>query len=115
MNQIISQNWPYAAKAAIQHEYDTDHLNIWITFSLAMYRLTKPLDTAWILYVDNIEKPIFSSAWQDCFTMLLIANDISNEPARVMLKFEGPDELLKTTWHKQWESWARILSQNITT
>lgn len=34
--------WPYAAKALIQHEYDIDHLNIWLTFRFAMDQTVIP-------------------------------------------------------------------------
>ena len=83
--------WPYAAKAIIQHEFDTDHLNVWLTFSLPM-RLSsnplatpevydyKPTDDKWIVTVDGVVKAVVSSAWQDFFTMLLTVGGVSTPP-----------------------------------
>ena len=107
--------WPYTAKAVIEHEFDTDHLNIWITFRFAMDILFKPLDTKWLVEVDNILMPVSSSVWTDSWTMLLNIPDIVSLPDRVLVEYDGPDVLLRTTWHKQWEPWGQILSLDITT
>lgn len=113
--------WPYAAKAVIQHEFDTDHLNIWITFRFPMdERVTPPLGV-WVVTVDDVEMPVSASAWQDSWTLLLTVPDIASEPDRVTVEYEGPDENLRTNWRlhalqegynygKQWEPWGPILS-----
>ena len=107
--------WPYAAKAVIQHEWDTDHLNIWITFANKMNQLHKPLLTTWICYVDTVEMPVTVSTWQDAWTLLLTVPDIASLPARVLVAFDGPDINLYTTTLKQWEPWGPILSLDLTT
>ena len=106
---------PYAAKADIEHEFDTDHLNIWLTFRNPMNIKVKPLNTLWTVYVDNIIQAATDSAWQDTFTLLLTVPDIASKPARVLVKYTGPDIDLQTTWHKQWEPWGAIYSKDVTT
>ena len=44
--------------------------------------------------------------------MLLTVDAIGSIPDRVTLEYDGPDENLKTTWAKQWEPWAKILSSD---
>jgi len=107
--------WPYAALAVIQHEYDLDHLNVWLRFSQAMDILAKPGNATWIVKVDGVEKSVTDSAWQDEVTMLLTVPDVEVLPDRVLVKYEGPFYALRTTYHKQWEPWGPILSQDITT
>jgi len=107
--------WPYAAKAVIQHEFDTDHLNIWLTFRFAMDQLVKPPDGLWIVKVDGVEKAVSASAWQDAYTLLLTVPDVLALPDRVLVEYTGPNENLRITWHKQWELWGPILSLDITT
>ncbi|MBA7486279.1 hypothetical protein ES707_21835 [subsurface metagenome] len=116
--------WPYAAKAIIQHEFDVDHLNVWITFRFAMETSRdplaepvvhdkKPADELWLLEADDVAKPISASAWQDAWTLLLTVPDIGANPDRVLLKYDGPDEDLRISWKKQWEPWGPILSLDI--
>lgn len=101
---------PYAAKAIIQHEFDTDHLNIWIEFRHPMDITVKPADTVWIVELDDVPTAITSSTWLDQFTMLLLINSVGALPDRVTVQYDGPDPLLITTWDKQWEPWAAISS-----
>lgn len=103
---------PYAAKAIIEHEFDTDHLNIWITFRFPMDQTTKPANNLWLCEVDDVAKVVNASAWQDEFTMLLTVNAIASIPTRVTVEYDGPDVTLKTTWEKQWEPWGPILSSD---
>ncbi|MBA7703359.1 hypothetical protein ES703_112144 [subsurface metagenome] len=107
--------WPYAAKAIIQHEFAIDLLNLWVTFRHSMRQAQKPGNDLWICTVDAIEEPIFSSAWQDPWTLLLVIRGIEALPDRVLLAYHGPTPLLRTTWHKQWEPWGPILSLDVTT
>ena len=101
---------PYAAKAIIQHEFDTDHLNIYIEFRHPMDISVKPADTLWIVDVDGTPTAITSSAWLDQFTMSLLINSVGSNPDRVTVQYDGPDPLLITAWDKQWEPWAAIVS-----
>lgn len=118
--------WPYASKALIQHEWDTDHLNIWLTFPLPMNQNVKPANSKWTAICDTVDKPIASSTWQDAYTLLLTVTGIVSDPARVLLKYDGPGpetyqpddparETLEISYHKQWEPWGPILSLDITT
>jgi hypothetical protein len=118
--------WAYAAKAIIEHEFDTDHLNVWLTFQYPMNQTVKPADSKWIVKVDGVEKLISSSAWQDAYTLLLTIPDIASLPDRVLVEYAGPGpttwapddplrETLEISWQKQWEPWGPILSLDITT
>lgn len=101
---------PYAAKAIVEHEFDTDHLNIFVTFRFAMDETVKPADELWLVEVDAGEKPVSASAWQDAWTLLLTVPNIAVLPDRVTLEYDGPSENLKITWDKQWEPWGPIVS-----
>lgn len=101
---------PYAAKALIQHEFDTDHLNIWIEFKHPMDQDYKPLDTVWIVKLDDVETAITSSTWIDEYTLLLTIDEVAADPGRVTVQYDGPDPLLTTTWGKQWSPWGAIAS-----
>ncbi|MBA7704318.1 hypothetical protein ES703_113123 [subsurface metagenome] len=104
---------PYASKAIIEHEFDTDHLNIFITFRFPMDQTVKPAHDLWICEVDAIPKAITVSAWQDPFTLLLTVPNVVVLPDRVTLEYDGPDENLRITWDKQWEPWGPIVSIEI--
>jgi len=101
---------PYAVKAVIQHEFDTDHLNIFVTFRFAMNQTVKPPDNLWLCEVDDVPKAITVSAWQDAWTLLLTVPDVVVLPERVTLEYDGPHPDLKITWDKQWEYWGPIVS-----
>jgi len=105
--------WPYAAKAIIWHEFDTDHLNVWVTFRFAMDVSVKPDNEVWLIELDDVPKPVTASAWQDTWTLLLTVPDVGENPARVLLEYDGPDENLRISWQKQWEPWGPILSLDI--
>lgn len=101
---------PYAAKAIIEHEFDTDHLNIFVTFRFAMDQTIKPPVDLWLCKVDDIAKNVTASAWQDAWTLLLTVPEIPVLPDRVTLEYDGPDPNLQITWDKQWEPWGPIVS-----
>lgn len=104
---------PYAAKAIVEHEFDTDHLNIFVTFRFSMNQAFKPANDKWLCEVDDVEKAVTASAWLDAWTLLLTVADIVVLPERVTLEYDGPLESLKTTWDKQWEPWGAIVSIEI--
>lgn len=108
-----SLGWPYASKVIIQHEFDVDHLNIWITFRFDMNTLLTPPLNHWTAFVDDLEKPINASAWQDAWTLLLTVPDIGGLPARVLLEYAGPDIGLTIRWQKQWEPFGPLLSTEL--
>ncbi|GAH21176.1 unnamed protein product, partial [marine sediment metagenome] len=73
---------PYAAKAKVEHEFDVDHLNVYVTFRFAMETTSDPLaeevehdvkppNAKWLVEADDILKPVTASAWQDAWTLLL--------------------------------------------
>lgn len=107
--------WPYAAKAIIQHEFDTDHLNIWVTFRFKMDQDVKPPNNYWNCIADDLNKDITVSAWQDAFTLLLTVPDIDALPDRVLLEYTKVHPDLRIVWNKQWEPWGPILSLDVTT
>ena len=112
---------PYAAKAIVQHEFDVDHLNIWLTFRHPMRRSPIPQASPpvydwmpslglWLLECDSVPLNIVASEWLDEFTLLLTSDVIGASPNKVTLEYDGPDEHLCTTWGKQWEPWGPITS-----
>ncbi len=101
---------PYAVKAIIEHTFDTDHLDIWITFRFSMETANKPANAKWICEVNDIVKAVTASAWQDQWTILLTVDAIASIPDKVTIEYDGPSPLLTTTWGKQWEPWGPILS-----
>lgn len=104
---------PYAAKAIVEHEFDVDHLNVYITFRFSMDITMKPPHGLWLCKVDDVLKAVTVSAWQDSWTILLTVPDVVVYPNRVTLEYDGPDENLTITWGKQWEPWGPILSIDI--
>ncbi|GAJ02630.1 unnamed protein product [marine sediment metagenome] len=104
---------PYAAKAIVEHEFDTDHLNVFVTFRFPMNQNNKPEHDLWSCEVDDDFKAVTVSAWQDAYTLLLTVPDVVVLPDRVTLEYLGPDEDLQTTWEKQWEPWGPIVSIEI--
>jgi len=104
---------PYAAKAIIEHEFDTDHLNVYVTFRFAMDQNVKPEHTFWTCEVDDVEKNVTASTWLDAWTLLLTVPNIATYPDKVTLEYTGPDATLRITWGKQWEPWGPILSTDI--
>lgn len=104
---------PYAVKAIVEHHFDVDHLDIYVTFRFPMDIEDKPANALWIVEVDEVAKDVTASAWQDEFTMLLTVADIAVLPGKVTLEYDGPSALLETTWDKQWEPWAAIVSIEI--
>lgn len=102
--------WPYSAKAIVEHEFDTDHLNVFITFKFTMDETVKPPDGLWLCEVDDVLKAVSASAWQDAWTLLLTVPDVVVLPDRVTLEYDGPSKDLRITWEKQWEPWGPIVS-----
>jgi hypothetical protein len=118
--------WPYAAKPVIQHEFDTDHLNVWLTFDQQMNQNVKPDIDKWHVFVDTIEKTVSAANWEDHYTLVLTVTSISSLPDRVTVTYDGPGpdiydpsdparEELETTTQKQWDGWSLILSLDVTT
>lgn len=101
---------PYAAKAIVEHEFEIDHLNIFVTFRFQMNQDLKPANGLWLPDVNGIAETVTVSAWQDAYTLLLTVPDIPVRPARVTLAYDGPDEDLQITWKKIWEPWGPIVS-----
>lgn len=104
---------PYAAKAKIEHEFETNLLNVWVTFRHPMDQSLKPLLSLWLLDVDDVVIDIVGSDWQDAFTLLLTSDALGASPERVLLEYAGPSSSLQTTWGKDWEPWGPILSVDL--
>jgi len=104
---------PYAAKAVIEHEFDVDHLNVWVTFRHPMDQSLYPSLSLWILECDDVPVDVVSSVWQDEFTILLTSDTVVGAPDRVTLEYNGPSSNLVTTWEKQWEPWGPIFSADL--
>ncbi|MBA7632831.1 hypothetical protein ES703_40386 [subsurface metagenome] len=104
---------PYAAKAKIEHEFEVDHLNVWVTFRKPMDQSLKPPLSLWLLEADSFSVDIVDSAWQDEFTLLLTSDAVGDSPDRLLLEYSGPNSSLQTTWGKDWEPWGPILSVDL--
>lgn len=104
---------PYAAKAIIEHQFDVNHLDIYVTFRFPMDQGVKPADGLWLCEVNEVAKNVTASAWQDPFTMLLTIAAIPARPLQVTLEYNGPDENLRITWLKMWEPWGPIVSTEL--
>jgi len=104
---------PYAALAIIQHQWDTDHLDVWVIFRHPMDQDLKPPLAKWLCEADGVPKDTSASVWQDQWTLLLTVDNVNSLPNETTLEYDGPDINLKTTWGKQWEPWGPILSLNI--
>ncbi len=104
---------PYAAKAIIEHLFDVDHLDLYVTFRFPMNETQKPAHNLWICEVNEIEKAVTASSWQDAYTLLLTVADIPALPDKVTLEFLGPTVDLSITWSKQWEPWGPIVSTEL--
>ena len=104
---------PYAAKAIIEHLFDTDHIDLFVTFRFPMNETLKPDHNLWVCEVNEVEKAVTVSAWQDAWTLLLTIPDVAVLPDKVTLEFLGPTSDLSITWNKQWEPWGPIVSTEI--
>jgi len=105
---------PYAAKATIEHEFVTNHVNIYTTFRHSMNVNLKPTNSIWIIDFDGSAKTANSSAWLDEFTLTLSILSIASAPVRVTVQYDGPSPLLTTTWDKQWYPFGPIVSTDLT-
>jgi hypothetical protein len=116
---------PYAAKATIEHEFNIDQLDIWLTFRLPMKICSDPINNPtvfdvkppndkWYVELDEAEAEINASEWLDQHTMHLTIENVAANPGKVTVSYLGPDTLLRTTWDKQWEPWADIVSTDLT-
>ena len=113
MTNPRSWQWPYAAKAIVQHEFDVDHLNVYLIFRFSMDINKKPADELWLCVVDSVEKEVTASEWIDEYTIKLTVDNVDVIPLVVTLEYDGPSALLETTWEKQWEPWGPIVSELI--
>jgi hypothetical protein len=105
---------PYAYVQQINHVFDTNHLNIYVTFRHQMQRSIVPqadppvydwypITERWLLEADEVPIDILSSEWLDEFTLLLTSDVVASEPTGVTLAYVGPDEKLCYNWGKQIE------------
>ncbi len=101
---------PYAAKAIIEHLFDVDHLDLFVTFRFPMNETLKPAHNLWVCEINEIEKAVTASAWQDAYTLLLTVADVPALPDKVTLEYSGPSIDLSIVWDKQWEPWGPIVS-----
>lgn len=117
---------PYAAKATITHEFDTDHLNVFVEFACRMRLSSNPLATPkvndrkpphelWTPRLDGSNREVETSEWLDTYTLKLTVVNIVSLPAKLQLKYSGPSPMLESCRRKQWEPWGYIVSKNVTT
>jgi len=101
---------PYAYGAKINHEFDVDHLYVWLTFRHPMNQNLEPALVFWILEADEAAVDIVNSAWLDEHTLFLTSDTVAIEPTGVTLQYAGPSPNLVTVWGKQWEPWGPLPS-----
>lgn len=113
--------WPYAAKAKVEHEWVTDHIELYLTFNHAMLRTRDPLAdppvydvmpplNTWLLDCDAVEASVVVSEWFDEFTLKLTSDALVSAPSNVELEYDGPDDNLCYKWGKRFEPWGPIVS-----
>jgi hypothetical protein len=115
---------PYAAKATVQHEFITDHIELYLTFDHPMLRTRDPLAappvfdvmpplTKWLLDCDSVDTDVTASTWIDEFTLKLTSDTLTTAPADVELEYDGPDDDLCYKWGKRFEPWGPIPSTEL--
>lgn len=116
---------PYAYGATIQHEYNVDHLNVWLTFRHQMlrsldysadpivYDVFPPL-AKWLIEADSVAVDAVASEWVDEFTLLITSDTVVSRPAKVTVAYDGPDSGLAFRWGKDIEPWGDTLSTDLT-
>lgn len=107
------RNWPYAAKAIVQHESVAPNLIAWVTFRHPMNTDNTPANDKWKFAIDAAPFVATVATWMDEYTLRLIVAAIGAAPDRVTLEYDGPDPDLATVWDKQWEPWGPILSEEV--
>lgn len=116
---------PYAAKATVEHEFLTNHLEIYVTFKHPMHLSSEPLTSppvwdimpplaSWLLEADETPVNVVASEWLDLWTLKLTSDTIAIKPEIVELQYVGPYKNLATAWLKQWESFGPIPSTDLT-
>jgi hypothetical protein len=112
---------PYAAKAIVQHQFLTDHIELYLTFKYPMLRTRNPLAeppvfdvmpplSLWLLDCDAVEIDITESVWIDEYTLMLTSDTLTAAPSIVALEYDGPDNNLCLKWNKQVYPWGPIPS-----
>jgi hypothetical protein len=112
---------PYAYAPSINHVFDTNHLNLYLTFSHPMKRTSDPLAEPvvydvmpplekWLLEAGEIPLAAVASEWIDEYTLLLTSDEILAEPTGVTLEYDGPNAGLMYKWGKQIEPWGPLES-----
>lgn len=107
--------WPYAALAVLHFDWVPVEIDIHVIFRFPMDTTVKPLDTVWTAKVDGVPEPITGTVWIDDYRLRLLVLGVGQHPNRVMLKYAGPDPLLRIVWGKQWEPWGWLLALDVTT
>ena len=103
--------WPYCVKPVAQWEwFEESYLDIYLTFEEPMDILVKPAVSRFTILTEGDTYTPNSLTWIDMYTLLVRLNFYAFEPVEVKLKYTGPDILLRTTWHKQWEPFGYIRS-----
>lgn len=113
---------PYAAKAIVSHDFNVNHVSIWVEFNHAMEMYIRPLASPvpahltpalslWKLKCDGVELAVVAESWQDGWTLLLTSDTIEAAPSKITLEYLGPSIGLKTAWGKQWEAFGPIPSE----
>ena len=110
---LIPPGWPYATKAVLQHNFDVNHLDLFMTFYEKMNILLLPPTVNFYWRVDGSQVGIDIIAWLDPWTLKFINYSVDDDPDKVTLEYRIPTPLLITVGGKQWDIFGEILSQEI--
>lgn len=112
---VTYPGWPYAAKSVIQFEWNAVKIRIWMTFGHAMNTDDTPPLAKFTIKTDGVDRTPDLIVWIDPWTLRIDKTVAIAHPDRVLVKYDGPDWNVRTTWHKIWEPWGFILALDITT
>lgn len=115
---------PYAAKATVEHQWVTDHVELYLTFEHPMLRTRDPLASPpvydvmpplskWLLDCNAVDTDITESVWIDEYTLKLTSDTLTAAPSVVALEYDGPDDDLCLKWDKQVYPWGPIPSTEL--
>lgn len=107
--------WPYARKCHPIFDYVGDDIRLYMTFPLPMDQTVEPALAKWLIWYNGAANAPHSASWLDEVTYYIRRNNVGGHPARVLIKYLGPDTSFRTTWAKQWEPWGYIPVIDITT
>jgi hypothetical protein len=111
MKGVSFMMYAYGQKLSFIH--DVDHLHIWIEFKAPMHQDIVPDLSSFLISSDGVELEPNEILWRDAFSLRLTVTDVEAVPLLVLVKFDGPDSALETSWKKNWEPFGWTYAKNL--